>query len=181
MKKTRDITILCAVVVFLMVGFGGGRPAAGGTLVMASPAFANGEQLPAEFTCRGAGISPPLVWRGAPVGTRSLALICEDPDAPAGTYIHWLVYEIPASITSLRQGIKAPSQLPPGAKQGRNDAHGSGYFPACPPAGEHRYYFRLFALNKFTDLKKGATKAELLRVMEGHILDEATLLGRFGR
>ena len=148
---------------------------------MNSTAFKEGEMIPKRYTCDGEDISPPLSWDSVPEGTKSLALICEDPDAPRGTWVHWVIFNIPADTRGLDENIPPQKTLPSGARQGRNDFGRIGYGGPCPPSGTHRYYFKLYALDTVIDLKPGATKTELLKVMDGHIIAEGQLMGRYKR
>jgi len=157
-----------------------GKPAQ--RLTLASPAFRPGEALPADHTADGANRSPALKWSGAPARTRSFALICEDEDAPAGTFVHWVVYDIPDSARSLPEGVPATGQLPEGPAQGRNDFGRIGWSGPDPPAGRvHRYYFRLFALDTVLDARPGLSAGELRALLKGHELARAELVGRFER
>lgn len=145
-------------------------------------AFSSGGDIPQKFTCDGADISPLLAWTEPPEGTQAFALIMDDPDAPAGTWVHWVLYDLPATASGLPENVPKLPELENGAHQGRNDFRKTGYGGPCPPAGKpHRYFFKLFALNSPTQLKAGATKAELERAMKGHIVAQAELMGRYGR
>ncbi len=146
-----------------------------------SPAFEEGGMIPRKYTCDGADISPPLAWTGVPEAARTLALISDDPDAPMGTWVHWVLFNLPATVTELPEGVPTDKELKNGAKQGRNDFRRIGYGGPCPPGGTHRYFFKLYALDKALDLAAGATKAELLRAMEGHILAQGQLMGKYRR
>ncbi len=147
-----------------------------------STAFENGGFIPKKYTCDGPDVSPPLSWTDPPEETRSLALICDDPDAPMGTWVHWVLFGVPPEIRELPEGVPTEKTLPWGGKQGRNDFGRIGYGGPCPPRGPaHRYFFRLYALDIEPDLSPGATKRELLRAIEGHILAETELMGRYGR
>ena len=149
--------------------------------VLSSTAFEAGGTIPVDYTCDGRDVSPPLVWGTAPEGTVSLALVCDDPDAPAGTWVHWVVYNIPPSRKGLDEAIPAVERLADGTLQGRNDFGRLGYGGPCPPGGTHRYFFRLYALDVRLDLPPGARRGELMRAMRGHVLAEAELMGRYGR
>jgi Raf kinase inhibitor-like YbhB/YbcL family protein len=152
------------------------------TLALSSKVFAQGQAIPAHCTGDGRDVSPSLEWRDPPQGTVSFALICDDPDAPRGTFTHWLLFNLPAQVKELAEGVPAEATLPNGAAQGKNDFGKSGYGgPAPPPGKPHRYYFKLFALERRLDLKPGSTKAQLQKAMEGHILAEAALMGIYGR
>jgi len=143
-------------------------------------AFQEGEFIPKEFTCDGQDTSPALSWTDPPAGTKSIAVIVDDPDAPAGTWVHWVLYDLPGEARKLEEGVAKDRQLPSGARQGRNDFGKIGYNGPCPPkGGPHRYFFKLYALDRKTSLKAGANKAELERAMKGHILAEAQVVGLF--
>jgi Raf kinase inhibitor-like YbhB/YbcL family protein len=154
----------------------------GGTMKLHSPAIPPGGTIPRRFTCDGEDVSPPLGWEELPAGTRSLSLIADDPDAPGGTFVHWVLYDLPATLRELPEAVPASAELPSGARHGRNDFGTLGYRGPCPPRGNpHRYYFRLFALDRPTGLAAGASRAQLERAMQGHILGQAELMGRYGR
>ena len=152
------------------------------TIQLTSTAFAEGKPIPAKYTCDGTDVSPPLEWSNVPEGTKSLALISDDPDAPVGTWVHWVIYNIPPDVTELAEGIPKSEVLTNGARQGMTDFKRIGYGGPCPPPGRpHRYFFKLYALDTELDLKPGATKQQLLRPMEGHILAEGQLMGTYQR
>jgi Raf kinase inhibitor-like YbhB/YbcL family protein len=146
-----------------------------------SIAFEEGEMIPQKYTCDGKEVSPPLAWSGVPAGTKSLALICDDPDAPAGTWVHWVLFDLPADTKELSENIPPEKTLESGAKHGINDFREFGYGGPCPPGGTHRYFFRVYALDKETGLDPGSTKAQLVGAMEGHILAEGQLMGQYRR
>ena len=149
---------------------------------LTSTAFAEGQPIPANHTCDGADVSPPLQWSEAPPSTKSFALICDDPDAPVGTWVHWVIYGLPATASELPGMIAPTESLPNGAKQGLNDFRRVGYGGPCPPPGRpHRYFFKLYALDTELLLKPRATKQDLLRAMAGHILAETRLMGTYQR
>jgi Raf kinase inhibitor-like YbhB/YbcL family protein len=151
-------------------------------LQLTSTAFSPGELIPKKFTCDGPDVSPQLGWNGPPARTESFALIADDPDAPVGTWVHWVLYDLPANARELAEAVAKQEQLPNGARQGRNDFGKTGYGGPCPPPGKpHRYFFKLYALDAKPNLKAGATKADLERAMKGHILGQAELMGRYGR
>lgn len=145
-------------------------------LALTSPAFEPGGRILKKFTCEGPGISPPLEISNIPEGTRSLALIVEDPDAPVGNWVHWVVWNIHPRTLILPEG-----RVPRGARQGINDFRSRSYGGPCPPDGEHRYFFRLYALDSKLKLGRKSTKADLLAAMEGHVLAQAELMGRYER
>lgn len=149
---------------------------------LTSPAFADGQRMLSRYTCEGDDVSPPLRWSGVPEGAKSLALICHDPDAPGGEWVHWLLYNLPPSTSELPEGLSRAETLPSGARQGRNGFGRTGYGGPCPPKGSvHRYFFTLYALDKAPSLRPGATKEDLLREMKGHVLAEARLMGTYKR
>src|SRR4030095_7626639 len=151
-------------------------------LHLSSPAFKDGEPIPVVYTCDREDGSPPLEWAGAPGGPKALEVICDDPDAPAGTWVHWVIYDLPAATTSLSQGVHPRETVEHGARQGKNDFRKIGYGGPCPPAGQpHRYFCKWYALDAGLDLEPGATKAQLEKAMRGHILEEAQLIGMYHR
>ena len=146
-----------------------------------SSAFTDGGMIPKPNTCDGADVSPDLSWSGVPEHSKSLALICDDPDAPVGTWVHWVLFNIPAGEAGLPAEIAPEATLPYGAKHGTNDFRRLGYGGPCPPGGTHRYFFKLYALDKVLDLESGATKAQVEEAMEGHVLAEGQLMGKYKR
>jgi len=146
-----------------------------------SSAFEEGGLIPAKYTCDGADVSPPLQWDAVPEGTRSIALICDDPDAPMGTWVHWVLFNLPSDAKELAENIPTEETLPNGAKQGVNDFGRIGYGGPCPPGGTHRYFFKIYALDTEVDLQAGADKRRLLKTMEGHILGQDQLIGKYKR
>lgn len=151
-------------------------------ILVSSSAFVKEGFIPEKYTCDGDDISPPLKWTAPPPGTRSIALICEDPDAPVGTWVHWVLYGLPPSATELPEGVPGTETLPNGARQGINDFRRVGYGGPCPPPGPpHRYFFRLYASDIELDLPRRASKEDLLGSLEGHILAEGRLMGRYKR
>jgi len=149
------------------------------SMTLNSTAFTQGNSIPARYTCTSEDISPPLSWDAPPAGTQSLALIMDDPDAPAGTWVHWVIYNIPASARGLTENIRPDAQLTDGSLQGKNSWGKLGYGGPCPPSGTHRYFFKLYALDTVLELKSGASKSALLAAMEGHILSYAELMGTY--
>lgn len=153
------------------------------TFTLTSPSFAPNGAIPAKFTCEGDDRSPALQWSGVPAGTKSLALIVDDPDAPDPkaprmTWVHWVLYDIPATTTGLPDGVTA-AQLPPGTREGRNDWKRTGYGGPCPPIGRHRYFHKLYALDTVLPDLKHPSKAALEQAMEGHVLGKAELIGTY--
>ena len=152
------------------------------TLQLNTSAFKPGGGIPAKFTCEGSDVSPDLSWNTPPEGTQSFALVVEDPDAPGRTWVHWVLYDLPASERGLPEGVESDGTLGSDARQGRNDFGRIGYGGPCPPPGPaHRYYFRLYALDKRFELRAGATRAQLDRSMGGQIVGHAELMGRYRR
>jgi hypothetical protein len=151
------------------------------TFEITSAAFAPQASIPVKYTCDGQDISPPLSWSDPPPGTESFALICDDPDAPVGTWVHWVLFNIPADKRSLPESVPARAQLSDGSLHGRNSWRRRDYGGPCPPSGTHRYVFKLYALDARLSLKAGATKKQLLKAMEGHILAQAELIGTYSR
>ncbi len=150
-------------------------------LSVESSAFTEGGLIPSKYTCDGSDVSPPLRWSGTPDGTRSLALISDDPDTPMGTWVHWVMYNIPPHVRELREHVPHSEKLSDGTLQGRTDFGRIGYGGPCPPSGTHRYYFRVYALDTVLDVATGATKRQLLRAMEGHVLTQGELMGKYAR
>ena len=152
-----------------------------GKIDVRSSAFGEGDRIPSDFTCDGADMSPPIEWSGVPAKARSLAVIVEDPDAPAGNWTHWLVYDLPPDLTQLPAGISSGEKLPVAGSQGRTDFGKTGYRGPCPPKGEHRYFFRVYALDAIFRLKPGVSRQELSQAMQGHVLAEGALMGKYDR
>ena len=150
-------------------------------LKVTSTVFQQGGVIPAQYTCDGADISPPLTWTGGPGGTQSYALIADDPDAPVGTWVHWVLYNIPATATSLPENVAKKECLSDGTVQGVNDFKRYGYGGPCPPGGTHRYFFKVYALDTVLKTGPGLTKKKLLREIEGHILGQGELMGTYSR
>ena len=150
-------------------------------LSLVSAAFEEDGMIPRKHTCDGADLSPALAWSSAPAGTRSFALICDDPDAPVGTWVHWVIFNLSVDTRALPEGVALRERLESGAIQGVNDFGKIGYCGPCPPHGMHRYFFKLYALDAELDLNGRVTKERLLRAMEGHILGEAHLMGKYKR
>jgi len=151
-------------------------------LQLKSAVFGEGEEIPKKYTGEGDDISPPLSWTGVPENTRSLALICDDPDAPVGTFVHWVVYDIPPEKKNLDEAVPGEEVLPGGAKHGINDFGKPGYGGPHPPPGKaHRYFFKLYCLDAKLDAEAGLNKAKLLDLMQGHIIEQAEIVGLYRR
>ena len=151
-------------------------------LELTCSAFQEGQPIPQQYTGDGKDASPALKWTDPPAGTKSFALICDDPDAPRKTWVHWVLFNVPAESRELNEGVPAQETLPGGARQGKNDFGKIGYGgPAPPPGKSHRYFFRIYALDRTLDLPAGATKAQLEQAIKGHVLASGQLMGRYGR
>lgn len=150
-------------------------------LTLSSSAFAQGQSIPNEYSCKGRNISPALAWSGAPANTVSYALILDDPDAPAGTFVHWVLFNIPAIAHSLPQGLSHDPTFTDGAAQGNNSGNRQYYEGPCPPSGTHRYFFKLYALDTRLELPPGATADQVTKAMQGHILAQGELMGTFSK
>ncbi len=152
-------------------------------LTLTSPAFTAGHDIPSDFTCEGGDVSPALAWSGIPAGTKSLALIVDDPDAPDPaapkmTWVHWVLYNLPPDTKRLAEAIES-DELPAGTQEGKNDWKRTGYGGPCPPTGRHRYFFKLFALDVMLPDMNHPTKAQLEKAMEGHVLEKVELIGTY--
>src|SRR6184192_1573467 len=150
---------------------------------LTSPAFTDGSAVPAKYTCDGADVSPPLAWSEAPPRTMSFALIADDPDAPAGTWVHWVLYNLPATVAELPENVAKVETLDlGGARQGRSDFRRPGYGGPCPPPGPaHLYFIKLYALDALLNLKAGAQKKDVEAAMQGHVLGTTQLMGTYAR
>lgn len=155
--------------------------AGGTTMELKSQVFQSGAMIPSNYTCDGQDVSPPLSWSDPPVGTISFALISDDPDAPMGTWVHWVIWNIPASTRVLEENFPKTASLPNGTKQGTTDFHRVGYGGPCPPSGTHRYFFKLYALDTTLNLPSSTTKKDLEQAMQGHILGQTELMGTYRR
>jgi Raf kinase inhibitor-like YbhB/YbcL family protein len=174
-----DRRFLIVLFIFTLISLAGGEVMA---LQLESQNFNDGDYIPNKYTCKGENISPQLQWLDVPAQTKSFALICDDPDAPAGVWVHWVIYNIPAEKNNLAENMTKEELLSDGAKQGINDSGGIGYDGPCPPPGKvHHYVFKLYCLDSVLSLRSGLTKQELLKEMEGHIIEEARLVGLFKR
>jgi Raf kinase inhibitor-like YbhB/YbcL family protein len=151
------------------------------SIEITSNAFTQGQPIPAKYTCTGENISPALSWGEPPAGTQSFALIMDDPDAPGGTWVHWVLFNIPASARSLPEAFPKDKTLPDGSMSGNSSFGGPGYGGPCPPSGTHRYFFKLYALDEMPAISAGANKGELEKAMVGHILAQGELMGTFSK
>jgi len=180
--------VFCVMIVFISIlmmfvscSRSGGDAKKLAALDVISTAFGNAKSMSDKYTCDDVDMSPPLEWKNAPAGTKSFAVICETPDAPMGNWVQWVIYDIPGDMTNLPQSVAKTGQVDFGAKQGKNDFDQVGYSGPCLPAGEHRFFFRVYALDSVTNLKEGVRKEELVEAMKGHILAEGALMGIYAR
>ena len=183
MRRIICFTVVAAACLVIQIDAGGGTKTTSPEvkkMQITSSAFTEGGFIPGKYTCDGADVSPPLKWT-APAGAKSYALICDDPDAPAGTWVHWVIFNIPAGTTSLDENVHPDRTVPGGAAQGTNDFRKIGYGGPCPPGGTHRYFFKIYALDSMIGLDPGATKAALLKAMEGHVIARGQLVGKYKR
>jgi Raf kinase inhibitor-like YbhB/YbcL family protein len=186
MAPTSSLQLATAVLCFTL-GAGPVNSTAAATtekkpMQLTSSAFTEGGPIPAKYTCDGKNVSPPLKWSGVPENAKALALIVDDPDAPSGTWVHWVLYGLPPTATELAEDTPQSQYTPAGARHGLNDFRRLGYGGPCPPPGKpHRYFFKLYALDAALDLKPGLTKKDVERAMEKHILAQAQLMGTYKR
>jgi len=191
-RKARHRATLLALIMILLPSCGGGTqdaptgPRDEGKEVkmeinVRSAAFEEGGAITSRYTCDGLDVSPPLSWDSVPKGIQSVALIADDPDTPRGTFVHWVIYDLPTDTRRLPEDVPNRQTLSSGAKQGVNGAGSIGYTGPCPPSGTHRYFFKIYALDTRLDLGGGATAKRLSDAMEGHILAEGQLMGTYRR
>lgn len=179
--------VLTGLLVFLLVGCNSnqetimptGTPKA--VLDISSTAFVGQQPIPKQYSCDGRNISPPLQWGEPPTGTQSFALVMDDPDAPSGTFVHWVLYALPSNARSLAEAVPANASLADGSRQGQNGAGRTGYTGPCPPGGTHNYFFKLYALDTKLDLAPGASKEQLMKAIEDHVLAYGQLVGTYSR
>jgi Raf kinase inhibitor-like YbhB/YbcL family protein len=177
-KPGLSLFLLC----FLLLAIMGSARAGSSELTIQSPAFSANGPIPVAYTCSGDNRSPTLAWTGVPAATQTLALIVRDPDAPMGSYVHWVIYNMPASLSGLPAGLPTTTTLDNGAVQGVNGRGTSGYHGPCPPPGPaHHYHFRLYALDAKLNLAAGANAVEVEQALKGHVLASADLVGTFAR
>ena len=146
-----------------------------------SPVFEEGGEIPRKYTCDDLDVSPPLEWTDVPEGTKTIVIVCDDPDAPMKTWVHWVIFNIPGDVTRLPENVPPEKELANGARQGMNDFHKVGYGGPCPPSGTHRYFFKIYALDSTLDLPAGISKSHLMIAIEGHVLSESHLMGTYTR
>jgi len=174
-----NILKILTIVFFLLIICTGGKNKMD-LLHVSSSAFKHGKEIPPKFTCKGANISPEISWHGVPENAKSIVLIADDPDAPMGTWVHWVIYNIPVSVTTLNENFPKTAELKDGTKQGISDFGKSGYSGPCPPSGTHRYFFKVYALDIVLSLSPAtATKSTVTKAMERHIIASGELMGTF--
>ena len=191
--KRSGVGLLCYGFVLTLVVFGAGcsggeeesdsgEGVEGMSIRLESTAFEDGEFIPAKYTCDGEDLSPPLRWENVPQGTKSVVIICDDPDAPMGTWVHWVLFDIPADAGGLDEGVPGMASPPKGGTHGANDFKRLGYGGPCPPpGGPHRYFFKIYALDAKLEMKSAVTKATVVKAMKDHVLGEGRLLGKYER
>lgn len=186
-KQWRPRAIFCMFLATLFISHPGVSFTSNSTertmsFTLSSPSFSHGGTIEKKFTCDGPDVSPQLTWTEPPAGTKSLALLVDDPDAPVGNWNHWTMWNLPANLRSLPEGVSKEASLPDDSQQGLNDFRKPGYNGPCPPPGKpHRYYFKLYALDTKLDVKAGARKKDVELGMKGHILAQAEWMGKYGR
>ncbi len=179
--RLRHALPIISAFTFATMAFAAGAPS-GSKLELVSNAFRAGGKIPRTYTCEGADKSPPLAWQGLPTGTKTLALIVKDPDAPGGTFIHWVLYNLPARFDRFNEDVPKTATIAEGALQGANSRGRLGFTGPCPPPGApHHYHFQLFALDSPLNLRPGASAEEVEAAMKGHLLASTDLVGIFGR
>lgn len=182
MRHQLSAIVLLALVISVACGNGAEKGEKTMALTLSSKSFAAGGNIPKQFTCDAEDRSPELHWNDAPAGTKTFALVADDPDAPVGTWVHWVLFNLPPDTRSIPEGLPKKDVLSGGAAQGRNDFGKTGYGGPCPPPSKpHRYFFKLYALDSTLNLESGVTKSSLELAMKGHILAQAELMGRYGR
>jgi Raf kinase inhibitor-like YbhB/YbcL family protein len=183
LKRNLLISIALVILLSSCSSSSTSTPEADMSLDLKSDAFVNGQSIPAKYSCIGKNVSPALTWSDPPAGTRSFALIVDDPDAPMGTWVHWVLFNIPAGQRSLAEDLPVTGKNvdPSAIYFGKNSSGNTRYDGPCPPSGTHRYYFKLYALDTLVDILPGATKEELLKAMQGHILAQGELMGTFSK
>jgi len=183
------VLVFAAGMGLALVGCGGKEPAPVGgkggqgmaKIEVTSTAFEPGAPIPKRYSRYGADVTPPLAWSGVPEGTKEIVLICDDPDAPVGTWVHWVFYGMPPGCTGLGEGFPRDKVLEDGSMQGKNSWGEIGYGGPQPPSGTHRYFFRVYAADAPTGLKPGATKGEVLKALEGHVIGKGELMGTYAK
>ena len=175
----KTISILLIILIVSPVVYSSAETERRSQMKITSTAFEHEGMIPVKYSCKGEDVSPPLKWEGAPEGTKSFVLINDDPDAPIGVWDHWILFNIPSSVTELPEAVPARPELADGSRHGRNSWGRYDYGGPCPPRGIHRYFFKLYAIDTMLDMKPGARKKEILKAIESHTLAKAELMGRF--
>ena len=185
MLKMRISALLClslvSVINFSCKSEVEGQTGEKNMIKVTSTAFKEGEMIPAKYTCDGEDVSPPLAFGEVPEKTLSLALICDDPDAPRETFVHWVVYNLPGERREIEEKYPAEKRLPDGSRQGETSFGKTGYGGPCPPSGTHRYYFKVYALDKVLTIEEPINKESLVEAMKTHVIAEGQLMGRYAR
>jgi Raf kinase inhibitor-like YbhB/YbcL family protein len=181
MKKNSSALVIVFIIMLPAACYAGKKGGIPMPLQITSSAFADGSPVPSQYTCDGQDKSPPLNWDAPPAGCKSLALICDDPDAPGKTWVHWVCYDIPPQVKGIAEGCSKSDTIPGGGKQGMTDFGSLGYGGPCPPSGVHRYLFKLYALDSMLNLPAGKTKKQVEAAMQGHILTRGQLVGTYTR
>ena len=163
----------------ILSAYGRAACAATGDLVVTSPAFDDGGMMPDRYAYRGENVSPPIWWSNVPQSAKTVAIICDDPDAPGGSWVHWIIFNIPSASGGTPEGVPHGEALPGGIRQGMNDFRKIGYDGPAPPSGTHRYYFNVYVLDRKIDIRPGSSAKDILAAMEGHILAKGSLMGRY--
>jgi Raf kinase inhibitor-like YbhB/YbcL family protein len=190
--RNSSLVMICAFLMLVFLSCGSRQPVAQPSatstpkeekpeIKLTSTAFKDGQPIPRTYTCDGVNVSPPLEWSGVPKTVKTLSIICDDPDASPDTWVHWVLYNLPADNIGMVESLPATEKLLAGGFQGTNDFKKIGYGGPCPPSGTHHYFFKIYALDGEIPLKAGATKAELLKAMEGHVLLQGQLMGTYKR
>jgi hypothetical protein len=182
MKIVLQLALIIGLSIFAINGFVLNEPNSSKStkIKIESPAFNRNQIIPTKYTCDGENISPPLKWSNFPYRTVSFVIICDDPDAPGGNWVHWVIYNIPAKL-QLNENIPNLERLPDGTMQGKNSWGKIGYGGPCPPSGTHKYIFKIYALDNFLDIPGGATKKEVLQAMNGKVIAKGELIGKYKR
>jgi len=159
----------------------GQTPSPSNVFTLTSNAFKDGQPIPRQYTCDGVNVSPGLEWTGVPKTAKTITIIADDPDAPSGTFTHWVLYNLPSETMGMVENLPATQNLKSGGQQGENDFDQVGYGGPCPPSGTHHYFFKIYALDDELTLNAGAKKADVEKAMEGHIVGQAQLMGTYKR
>lgn len=179
MMKTQNLMMAILAGMVCCIGCSAGEKEGGMKITVVSATFESMTSIPSKYTCDGVNISPPLAWEGVSPEAQSLVLICDDPDAPVGDWVHWVCYDIPPDVTELAENIPLGGTLPCGGMQGKTDFGTISYGGPCPPSGTHRYFFKVYALDTMLNLPVGQTKKQIEQAMKGHVLGSGELIGTY--